>query len=78
MPVPQRDQLRGEVAQLQIRIGPVPPGDLVVLAVGVVVALLGPADLVAAEEQRYSPAQQQRREHRPPLPGAQQGDRGIG
>ncbi len=39
---------------------PVEPGDLVVLAVGVVVAALRAADLVAAEQHRHALRQQQR------------------
>jgi len=45
----QRDQPRRVLAQPHIGRVPVEPGDLVVLAVGVVVAALGPAHLVAAE-----------------------------
>ena len=47
---------------------PVDPGDLVVLAVGVVVALLGPAHLVAGEQHRDSLRQEQRREEVALLP----------
>ena len=42
----------GECLQVSVDMGPVEPGDGVVLAVGVVVALLGAAQLVAAEQQR--------------------------
>src|SRR5487761_1166814 len=38
---------------------PVVPGGLVVLAVGVVVALLGPADLVTAEEHGHALGEEQ-------------------
>ena len=51
--------------------GPVEPGDLVVLAVGVVVALLGAAHLVPAEQHRDAEGQQQGGEHRPGLAGPQ-------
>src|SRR5215470_330772 len=47
---------------------PVNPGDLVVLAVGVVVALLGAAHLVACEQHRDSLREQQRREEVALLP----------
>ena len=42
---------------------PVEPGDLVVLAIGVVVALLGAAELVAGEQHRRALRQEQAREH---------------
>ena len=49
---------------------PVEPGDRVVLAVGVVVALLGAAALVAEEEHRHALAQQQRGQQVLDLPQA--------
>ena len=50
----QPGQLLGEGEQVPLagRAGPVHPGDLVVLAVGVVVAALGAADLVAGQQHR--------------------------
>ena len=54
---------------------PVEPGDLVVLAVGVVVAALGAADLVAAEQHRHALRQEQRGEEVALLPRAQRDDR---
>jgi hypothetical protein len=46
----QRDELGGEAQQPTINRRPVKPADLVVLAVGVVVASLGAAELVATQE----------------------------
>ena len=46
---------------------PVEPGELVVLAVGVVVALLRAADLVAAQQHRHALGKQQRGQHAPLL-----------
>jgi MFS family permease len=48
----------GESQQLGVGRGPVKPGNLVVLAIRVVVSLLGPAYLIAAEEQRDAKRQQ--------------------
>src|SRR6202023_1970215 len=56
---------------------PVEPGGLVVLAVGVVAAPLGPTELVAAEQHRDTLGQQQRREEVALLPATQAGDRGV-
>src|SRR5262249_25526755 len=50
--VAQRDQLGGERQQVLVGRLPVEPGDLAVLAIGVVVAALGAADLVAPQEHR--------------------------
>ena len=66
-----------ESLQVSINVGPVEPGDRVVLAVGVVVALLGAADLVAAQEERDAEGQQERREHGPPLAGPQSQHVGV-
>ena len=63
MLAPQPDQPPGAVAQVLVRVDPVEPRDLVVLAVGVVVASLGAAHLVAAEQQGQSERQQQGGEH---------------
>src|SRR5581483_3260573 len=56
---------------------PVEPGDLTVLAPGVVVALLRAAELVAAEQHRNALRQEQRREEVALLPCTQRVDRGI-
>ena len=59
---PQRDQPPRPLQQLARLVAEVPvvPGDLVVLAPAVVVAVLGAADLVAAEQHRHALRQQQR------------------
>ena len=57
--------------ELLVDVLPVEPRDLVVLAVGVVVALLGAAELVAAEQHRHALRQQQRGDEVAPLPGPQ-------
>ena len=71
MGVAQRDQATGEGEEIVVDVRPVEPGDRVVLAVGVVVAALGAAELVAAEQHRHAERQQQRRQQRPRLGGAQ-------
>ena len=60
----QGDQALGEVVELGLRAAQAPlvPGDLVVLAPGVVVAALGAAQLVAAEQHRHALREEQRRE----------------
>jgi len=59
--------------------GPVDPADRVVLAVGVVVAALGAAELVAAEQQRGAFGEQEGGEEVAALAGAQLEDgRGVG
>ena len=70
----QLDKLADVVEQLLIGFGthrPVDPGDLVVLAVGVVVALLRAPHLVAREQHRDTLGQQQRGQEVPLLPGPQ-------
>ena len=59
----QRDEAAREVEQAAAAVveRPVEPGELVVLAVGVVVAALGAAHLVAAQQHRDALRQQQRR-----------------
>ena len=54
---PRRSEISRRTKSTRSRSAAVPvvPGDLVVLAVGVVVAPLGPPDLVAAEEHRARP-----------------------
>src|SRR5436190_58253 len=49
----------GEVLGAVAQVAPVHPADLVVLAIGVVVAALRIADLVAGEQQRQALRQQQ-------------------
>ena len=71
----QRDQpLRRTRAAPGRRRVPVEPGDLVVLALGVVVAALRAPDLVAAEQHRHALREQQRREQVALLPRAQRDD----
>src|SRR5262245_42055166 len=71
------DQARGELEQLLVDALPVVPGDLVVLAVRVVVALLGAAHLVAADEHRYALREEERREEVPLLACAERVDLGT-
>src|SRR6478752_5534179 len=56
---------------------PVEPADLVVLAVGVVVAPLSAAELVTSQQQWYARREQQSRKKRPLLPSAQREHVGI-
>jgi len=58
-PLSQGEQPAGVVQELSLALPelPIHPGDLVVLAVGVVVAALGPAHLVAVGEQGDAPGQ---------------------
>lgn len=56
----QRRHHPGEGQQVHVRVGPVDPGELVVLAVAVVVAVLGAAQLVAVTDHRHALRQQQR------------------
>lgn len=62
---PQMDQLRYEFEQVLLILVQIPvrPGDRIVLAVGVVVALLGARHFVAAADHRNALAEQQRGEH---------------
>src|SRR5688572_24060883 len=73
----QPDQLPdvGDHALLAVAVVPVDPGDLVILAVGVVVALLRAAELVACEQHRRALREQQRAEHVLHLALAQAADR---
>src|SRR4029079_7063021 len=57
--------------------GPVEPAQLAVLAVGVVVAELRPADLVAHRDHRHADGQELDREQVPDLTIAQRLDRGA-
>ncbi len=65
VPLPEIDQRRNIVDQRAIGLFPVEPGDLVVLGIGVVVALLGAAKLVALLQQRQAAGQEQGGQHRP-------------
>jgi len=56
---------------------PVQPAYLVVLAVSVVVAALGAAELVACQQHRRAAGQQQGRQHVLELPGAERVDLGV-
>ena len=68
-----------EVEEVFLLVGqlPVQPGDFVVLAVGVVVAVLRVAELVAGEQHRHAWREQQRRQEVALLPLAQLDDRRI-
>ena len=59
VPPPQVDQRGGELDQRLVGLVPVHPAELVVLGVGVVVALLGAAHLVAVQQHRRALAEQQ-------------------
>src|SRR5204863_8616244 len=56
VPAAKRDHLLEEAEEVLVALRefPVEPGDLVVLAVGAVVAALGAADLVAGDEHRHT------------------------
>ena len=56
----QMDQVRRETDQVLVGALPVQPADGVVLVVGVVVALLGAAHLIAGSQHRRALRQQQR------------------
>ena len=59
---PQRDEVAGEAKQVLVDPSPVMPGDLVVLAVGVVVATLAAPGFVPAEEHGGPLGEQQGRQ----------------
>ena len=61
------DEIADEVVHVPPGLAylPVEPARLVVLAVGVVIAVLGPADLVATEEHRHALGEEQGGEHVP-------------
>ena len=71
MAAAQVDEHPGELEQVLVLARPVHPGDLIVLAVAVVVALLGAPDLVAVGDHRHPLAEHQRGEEVPLLPRAQ-------
>src|SRR5260221_380835 len=72
----QRRQGRDELDQVGVLRSSVPvdPGDLVVLAVAVVVALLGSAELVTGQQHRDALGEEQRHEEVPDLPFPQRVD----
>src|SRR3954452_3306662 len=73
---PEVHQPPGEAEQGQVLVpqAPVVPGDVVVLAVGVVVPPLAAAHLVAAEQHGYALGQEQGAEEVPPLADADLAD----
>ena len=75
----QLDQALGELEVLALALAqpPLEPGDLVVLAPGVVVAVLGAAELVAAEQHRHALREEQRGEEVALLAPAQLDDLGV-
>ena len=66
-----------ELDERLVHVVPVDPGQLGVLAVGVVVALLGAAQLVAVQDHRHALGEQQGGDEVALLPGAQREDLGI-
>ncbi len=75
--LPKPDQRRGELRQRPVGLVPVHPGDLGVLRVGVVVAVLGATELVAVQDHRHALAQQQRGQQVALLAGAQRQHLGV-
>src|SRR5258706_9245407 len=71
------DQAVYEREQLVVDLRPVEPRDLVVLAVGVVVAVLRPPNLIAATDHRYPDGEDQGRQKVPLLTRPQAVDRII-
>ena len=67
----------GELQQFGVGSGPVHPGDLVVLAVAVVVAALGPSQFVAVGDHRNTLGQQQGGDEVSLLAAAQSVDLGV-
>src|SRR6266487_5211918 len=78
MAAPQLGKRMHELEQVGIRVVPVHPGDLVVLAVAIVVALLGPPHLVPRQHHRDALRAEQCGQEIPLLPGPQAQDRRIG
>ena len=60
MAAAQRDELFGEPKQVVVDRRPVEPRDLIVLALGVVIAALSTADLVTSQQQWDTSRKQQR------------------
>jgi hypothetical protein len=70
----ERRQLFGEDQKLMIDLRPIEPVDGVVLAAGVVVSLLGAAELITAKQKGHAERQKHGGEHDPALPEAQGND----
>ena len=81
-PPPQRGQLADQLAHVlavAAELRPVHPANRIVLAIGVVVAALAVADLVAGEQQRHALCEQQAGQQvAPQLPPQLQGFRIVG
>ena len=73
----QRDEAAREVEERLVDGGPVVPGELGIVAVGVVVARLRAAQLVAAEEHGHALGQEERGQQVALLPRAQGQDGGV-
>ena len=73
------NELAHERQQFQVRLGqrPIDPTNLVILAIGIVVAVLGVAHLIARNEHRHSLRQQQRGEQIALLTCSQYQDLGV-
>ena len=67
----QRNQARGECGQGVIGMLPVQPAHTIVLAIRIVVAVLGMADVVAGQQHRRALRKKQRRQQSPLQRGAQ-------
>src|SRR5207245_4841749 len=77
VPRPEMGEPRHELQELLVRVLPIEPADLVVLAIGVVVPLLRATDFVAGQQHRDALREQQRREEVPLLACSQAVDRRI-
>src|SRR5690606_5150393 len=60
---PEAAELSDEIDELAIGIFPIEPGDFIVLRIGIVVALLGPPELVPRRNHRRAVRNEQRRQH---------------
>ena len=67
----------GKRQQVLVDVVPVVPGHFVVLAVGIVIAVLGAADLVPPEDHGHPGGQQERAEEVAPLPVPELEDLGV-
>src|SRR5580704_8648368 len=65
------DDLVGEREQLLVNVLPVQPGSFIVLAIGIVVAMLSPAEFVTGQQHRNAERQEQRRDKIALLPRTQ-------
>src|SRR4051794_14345356 len=77
MRAPQSGDRLGELDQRRVGVGPVDPGDLVVLAVAVVVAALGASEFVAMADHRHALTQQGGGDEVALLLGPQREDLGV-